>query len=195
MARPRVHDDTTRERLLDTAGTILRRDGATALTVRRLADDAGVSTSAIYSLFGGKEDVVRAMYREGFANLARLQAAVETDDPATRLHRHALAYREAARSRPHLFDVMFACPFPEFEPSDSDQALSMGTLEALQDAVVEGIRTGVVAGDPAVVTMALWSTVHGLATLELAGSLDVATDADEVWATTIDAVLAGLAPA
>lgn len=195
MGRPRIHDEATRDRLLVVAGHLLRREGPAALTVRRLADEAGTSTGAIYSLFGSKHDVVRAMYRAGFDNLASHQDEVDTRagvDPVERIRSHARAYRAAARARPHLYDVMFACPFPEFVPDDQDRARSLATLERLHAAVSAAIAAEAVDGNADVVTMVLWSTVHGLAMLELAGSLDVETRADDVWDVTVETLLRGL---
>ncbi len=195
MARPRIHDDQTRDHMVDVAGALLRREGPTALTVRRVADEAGASTGALYRLFGSKTDVVQAMFHAGFANLDAHLAAVTASDPVDRIRDLALAYRAAARERPHLYDVMFACPFPDFQPDAHDQALSLGTLSRLRDAVAEAVAAGRLAGNPAAVTMGLWAVVHGLATLELAGSLEAWSDADEVWATTLSAALSGFAVA
>src|SRR5258708_30684304 len=71
MARRRgeAHGDTLRVAMLDAAGALLHLEGPQALTTRRLADAVGTSTQAIYTLFGGKEGIVRAMYREGFDRL------------------------------------------------------------------------------------------------------------------------------
>src|SRR5437899_9902296 len=55
--------------LLDAAGELLLTEGADGITTRRLAAMAGTTTQAIYTEFGGKEGIARAMYREGFARL------------------------------------------------------------------------------------------------------------------------------
>jgi len=192
MARPRVHDDTTREAILRAAGALLGNEGPVALTTRRLAKEVGASTTAIYSLFGSKEEVVRAMYREGFAGLAAHLAEVDEADPVARVRELGFAYRRAAMSAPHLYNVMFSCPVPEFQPTAEDQARALATLITLRDAVVAATEAGRLSGEPDTITVALWSVVHGLTSLELAGSLDVETAADGVWAVTIDAVLRGL---
>lgn len=193
MARPRIHDDDTADRVVDVAGALLRQEGPGAVTMRRLAEAADTSPSALYRLFGSKHEVVRAMFRAGFANLAAHQAEVDTPDPVDRIRAHARAYRAAARARPHLYDVMFACPIPEFTPDDDDRALSMGTLGVLRDTVTDAIDAGRLVGDPDDVTLGLWGLVHGLATLELAGALDEHTDAEVVWDTMLEATLRGLA--
>ena len=50
----RSHDDTSRA-LLAAAHRLLAEDGPEALTVRRIANEAGMSTMNVYSRFGGKD--------------------------------------------------------------------------------------------------------------------------------------------
>lgn len=193
MARPREHDEDTRAALLRAAGDVLARDGASALSVRRLADEVGTTTRAIYSLFGSKEGVVRAMFVEGFTGLgAALDEVGELDDPVEEVRRLGHAYRASALARPHLYDVMFDCPVPEFSPSEEDDAFALARLERLHAPLARGVEQGVLAGDPWELTFALWGLVHGLASLELAGPPS-ALDLGGVWETAIDAMLAGLA--
>ena len=47
MARPKVHDEVLRGRLLDRARTLLSTDGPAALSLRTLARDCGTSTTAV----------------------------------------------------------------------------------------------------------------------------------------------------
>lgn len=193
MPRPREHDEHTRERLLVAAGRALAADGAPGLSVRRLSDDVGVSTRAVYSLFGSKEGLVREMYVAGFRGLAdELDAAAGADDPLRELQDLALAYRRSALDRPHLYEVMFACPVPEFEPTEEDAVFALSTLGRLRDAVARAIAAGAIAGDVEEVTYGLWGLVHGLASLELAGA-PATLDTDAVWDRSVTAMLDGLA--
>lgn len=192
MPRPREHDEHTRERLLVAAGAALSREGAAGLSVRRLSDEVGVSTRAVYSLFGSKEGLVREMFVAGFAGLAdELDAAAGAEDPVEEIRDLADAYRRSALTRPHLYDVMFACPVPEFEPSAADGALALSTLDRLRAAVRRAVEGGRIAGDVEEVTIGLWGLVHGLASLELAGTPDD-LDTDAVWHRAVDAMLRGL---
>ena len=85
MARRKgeAHGDTLRVALLDAAGALLHAEGPQALTTRRLADAVGTSTQAIYTLFGGKEGIVRAMYREGFDRLEQCLADVPASNTSS----------------------------------------------------------------------------------------------------------------
>ena len=193
MARPREHDETTAEAMVDAAGRLLRAEGVKALSVRRVAEEVDVSTQAVYSLFGGKAGLVRALHRTGFARLAAELGEVTTTDPVARIRDLGLAYHRTARANPHLYDVMFECPVPEFVPTEEDAAASLATLEVLRDAVAAAIEDGALVGDVDDVTMVMWSTVHGVSSLDLAGALGTPEEADRRVRLALDASLDGLA--
>lgn len=194
MARPRTYDDRTRRELVDAAGALIAERGAEALSVRAVAQAVGASTSAIYGLLGSKGELVRAMFVAGFEDLAaRFDAVPTTDDPLTDLLELGLAYRANAVADPHLYEVMFARPFPEFSPDGDDAALSLGTLEVLRATVARCVGAGALPAhlDVEDVTLGLWAQVHGLASLELAGALgDVRSEA--YWRMQLTALVAGL---
>jgi AcrR family transcriptional regulator len=162
--------------LLDAAGELLHREGPGALTTRRLAQEAGTTTQSIYTLFGAKEGVVRAMFREGYARLeARIRRVAETDDPLADLREQGRAYRAAALASPHYYDVMFGHPVPEFTPDADDLAASETTRALLARGVQRCIDAGVLVDNADADDLAkwLWAVVHGLVSLELAGYLDL----------------------
>lgn len=165
-----------RSALLDAAGEILAREGPSALTTRRVSAAAGTTTQSIYTLFGGKEGIVRAMYREGYARLAtRMRRVRATDDPLRDLLELGRAYRAAALASPSFYDVMFGRPVPEFTPDEDDLAIAQGTRDVLAAAVRRVVDAGLLepGADPDEVAQWLWAVVHGLVSLELAGALDL----------------------
>src|SRR5215203_307056 len=119
--------------LLDTASSLLERHGPEALTMRRIAADAGCSTSVLYTMFGGKPGVAEGLWREGFDRLRQAMERVEADDPLGRL--------TALANRPY-YAVMFQRPIPGFEPSAEAYADSLRPLGILVDAVADCIRAG-----------------------------------------------------
>src|SRR4051812_17992187 len=129
--------------LLDAAGEVLHREGPGALTTRRLAQEAGTTTQSIYTQFGGKEGIVRAMFREGYTRLeARIRRVRDTDEPLADLRDAGRAYRAAALASPHYYDVMFGRPVPEFTPNADDLAASAATRALLQRSVQRCIDAG-----------------------------------------------------
>jgi AcrR family transcriptional regulator len=196
VARPRTHDDKLRLRLLDEGGRLLAEEGPAALTVRRLAERAGTSASAVYSLFGDKWGLVEEMFREGFRRFTERIAALErTDDPWADLIALGAAYRANARANPHLYDLMFGQPFPQFLAGEEDRVMAMGTFAALVEALGRCVDAGLLSGDALDLATAFFSLIHGLTVLELAGWVVTPERADLVWERAQRALFVGLAPA
>ncbi len=178
MPRPRTHDEALRLRLLDRAGELLSAEGARALSLRKLAADVGTSTTAVYSLFGSKPDLLNALYREGFHRFGeRMRAAPRTGDPVEDLVRLGLAYRASALADPHLYSIMFTRAVPGFEPGPEATGVAQRALTPLVDTVREGVAAGRFADvAPETIALSAWGIVHGLVSLELSGNLPAGFD-------------------
>src|SRR5271169_4197291 len=109
MGRPREHDVGTATALLEAAERTLQNEGADALSVRRVAVEAGTSTRAVYSLFGSREGLVVALGDRAFAILGGGVAALPlTDDPAADLVDAAVrVFRPFALEHASLFRIAF----------------------------------------------------------------------------------------
>lgn len=198
MARPRVHDAALRERLLDVTSRRISQSGEPAVTVRSVAGEAGTSASAVYALFGSRDDLVAAVSAEGFRRFAaHLGTAPRTDDAAADLGGLADAYRAFALADPHFYAVMFGRGVrPAHEAQD---AVERATFLTLRDAVLRVLPATAPESAPAVaqdLALGLWGLVHGLVSLELAGL--VPGDEDERaarYAATTRAVGRGLVSA
>jgi AcrR family transcriptional regulator len=141
-----------------------------------MAEMAGTTTQAIYTEFGGKEGIARAMYREGFARLeARMRSVEKTADPFLDLLRQGQIYRESALSDPHFYDVMFGRPIPQFTPDADDLAVSRIAHDLLAAEIERVIATGALIPDVRADDIAqwLWTVVHGVVSLELTGAIEV----------------------
>jgi AcrR family transcriptional regulator len=171
--------EAQRRVVLDAASAILEAEGPDALTMRRIAGAVGCSTSVLYTMFGGKAGVADALWREGFERLRVALAAVEGDDPLSRLAAMGRAYRANALANRSYYSVMFARPIPRFEPSPDAYRESLRPLQLLIDAVADCVAAGVFRSDVDAdhVARVLWAAAHGAVSLELAG-YEGAADAD-----------------
>jgi AcrR family transcriptional regulator len=185
VPRPKTHDEALRVRLLDRAGQLLSTAGPEALSLRRLASDVGTSTTAVYSLFGGKPALVRELYVAAFQRFgARLDEVTCSGDPDEDLVRLGLAYRRAALAEPHLYSIMFTKAVAGFEPDRAAVDHVLGPMVAV------GRQAGL--PDPETVAMTVWGLAHGLVSLELNGNL---TDAGQVERVLRTGLTAGAHPA
>jgi AcrR family transcriptional regulator len=210
VGRPREHSDATHGELLATARRLLAEEGPRALGLRGLAARVDTSTRAVYSLFGSKENLIRALYVVGFSELVqRLRAVPRTGDPRADLLAACSAYREHARADPALYRLMCEQLVPEFEPTPADREQAFhalvdlaGVLDACRGAglLTAPTRPAASAGAPAprmpplpvdpdldLLTRQWWAVLHGLTALEIRGFLGA--DADAVWTATLGALL------
>lgn len=162
--RPAAVDRPT---VLAAAVKVLRDAGPSGLTVRRLAEEIGVSRQVVYTQFGSLGGLIDALYREGFAEL---RAAASTIDPGLtgveRVVANGLGYRASALERPELYAVMFERPFREYVPSPESRSVAIGAFQPLVDAVAS---TGREPGEARSLALTLWGAIHGMVHLELQG--------------------------
>jgi len=176
--------------LVDAAHRVLAEEGPFALTVRRVAQVAGVSTMNVYSRFGGKDGLVDELFMAGFARLGELMAAQPaTDDPLADLRECSRAYRRFALDHPTYYMVMFDTVVPGWRPSAAAEEVAMAALGCLADQVQRAIDAGqLLATDAHSVAVSLWATSHGLISLEMR----ISEGHDYAWEAIYDETCARL---
>lgn len=141
------------------------------VSLRRLAADVGTSTMAVYTHFGGMDELMREVRREGFRRLADHLATVQTtSDPVADLAALGWAYCLNAIENPTLYRAMFFETTDDLAEAASGAATFLPVVDALERAITAGRIDGPDAWDPAV---QLWALTHGAVCLALAGMLTV----------------------
>src|SRR5687767_2427375 len=136
MSSPRDTADVrardVRARLIAAAAKILAEGGPESVSVRRVAAEIGTSTMAVYTHFGGKPELLRAVCIEGFRHLAERLAEVEaTDDAIADIAALGRAYRRSALEDPHLFAAMFGRNVAEVMATDEERIDALATFITL----------------------------------------------------------------
>src|SRR5213596_2662399 len=108
MDRDASADNGIRPALIEAAARLIATEGAAGLKLRRVAEEVGTSTMAIYTHFGGMPELRRSVRQEGFERLMAGAAQLgESDDPVADLAGLGLAYYQLAMSNPHLYRAMY----------------------------------------------------------------------------------------
>lgn len=159
--------------LLDAAGRLLVEEDSGALTMRRIAREVNCSTKMLYTLFGGKRELIEELWLEGFDRLRLgLEAVEHLGDRWAYVVALGRAYRENALANPKHYALMFGRAMPGFEPSKEGIRRSEMAFGIVVDAVGACVDAGIIASsDRRTVASVLWATVHGVVSLELASRL------------------------
>lgn len=186
VTRQKVHDESLRASLIDEASRVIARHGRDSLNLRRVAKATGTSTTAIYSLFGSKDDLITAVNVAAFESFEASQRAIPvTDDPFSDLCNLGRAYREWALSHPHFYAGMFRAGVHDLTDP------SVSAMAPLMDSITRCVEVGLMEGHLATVSALFWSCVHGFVTLELEGQLKFFPDPTAAYERLLLAHAAG----
>ena len=165
--RGAYHHGDLRRSLVDAASIAAEELGADKVSVREVARRAGVSHAAAYHHFADKNDLLRAVALEAFAELrSRMTTASTSPDLVEALTGSARAYLGFALERPAAFRFMWAREL--CMPGDAPDPLADAQrgLAADLDAVLARHADALDhSGDPRLGMLANWSMVHGFATI------------------------------
>jgi AcrR family transcriptional regulator len=196
-ARERVRAELTAE-ITDAARRQLAEVGAAALSLRAVAREVGMVSSAVYRYFPSRDDLLTRLIIDGYDALG--VAAENADDPSAAPMARWLAVCRAvrtwARAHPHEYALLYGSPVPGYSaPQDTipaaarvglllgrilGDAAAAGELPTatgerdptlLSDATVEVLGGEHPAIDETVRVRALlaWSSVYGTISFELFG--------------------------
>ena len=166
---PRVDARRRRVRrdILDAAWTLMGREGVAAVSVREVARALGIRQQSLTYYFPAKQDLLDALFADGFDDLGRRFAEIELGtEPDATVIALATAFVDYCVTHPAGYHLMFQRTVPGFEPSERSHAVALGVLRVLHErlaaagitdeadvAVVRSLMSGLaaeqIANDPA----------------------------------------------
>ena len=190
MARPIVHTDSLRQELLGVTADLVDRNGPARVTLRDVAAAAHTSTTAVYSLFGGKSQLLTAVVDDGFRSFHESQVAAAPGG----LQGLGVAYRTWALEHQALYRLMFGGALAAYVDCQPSPDVAADAMMPLINAVAAAQSAGTLLPAPAeMVAVAIWGQVHGLVSLELAQMGPPDADWATAYSAALDAVARGWA--
>jgi AcrR family transcriptional regulator len=160
----------TIQRIATAARRLLDKEGAEAVTMRRVAHAVGITPMAIYRHYRNRASLMNALADEGFEELAiRLTGKRFSGGIEERLEEMAEIYLDHALQNPRLFELMFLKPRQGARryPRDFKSGRSP-TANAMADVVKEGIACGYFRDEDAwEIVFEMSALSHGLIMLYL----------------------------
>ncbi len=175
----------------------MAQKGTSGLSLREVARDMGVVSSALYRYFATRDDLLTALIVDAYNDLGefaeRAVARVPRDEPRRRLHAAATAIRKWAKTNPNEYALLYGSPVPGYEAPEftiepaARVALVLGLIvvDAWHDAdaapsedapamngLLERTLGDVMPGVPETVrarSLMVWSLIFGFISFELFG--------------------------
>jgi AcrR family transcriptional regulator len=173
LTTDRYHHGDLREELLRVSLRLIDAEGLAAVSLRRVAREAGVSPGAPYHHFADRAALLAALRTRGFELLRdELLAARTAADQAATLSAMANVYVSFAVANPAYFRLMFRPELVDSGKHSEDGDADEAAFAVLEQAIDDAVRAGVIpAEDAQTLAVTYWSLAHGLASLIVDGKL------------------------
>lgn len=194
--KPKGEGHARRAEILAAAERIFVEVGYEGATIRRIADEVGLSSTALYMHFSEKSEILHEICRLAFARLQDGNAAVvaEGGAPEIVLRRLMEAYVEFGFQNPNAYRLIYLTRPVEARDGAQNAALMLGgDLFRSFEAIVDQVEAaGRLRGEAKASAQALWAGSHGVVSLMITKPYFDWVDRRVLTRTMLDALLAGL---
>ena len=162
-----------RTRILTAAMQLYVKGGYENVTMRRIAAKIEYSPGTIYLYFQNKNDIMLQLCYQGFERFLAHQDKLEIiADPLERLSAGGRYYLAFALENPELYELMFATKEIFKESGPDEESVPLRAFRKFAENVKACLDAGVFSdGQVETTAIALWATLHGLASLLIKGRL------------------------
>lgn len=165
--------EEVRTAILDTAWSIVLKEGWDALSIRSIGDAIEYSAPVIYSHFENKETLLHEFYKQGFRLLGEKLQRIKGrhKKPEDQLYAMAIGYWNFAFENKQYYEIMFGVNrkccncgvlLPEVESF-------IKIFQSVIEDVLENNRNK--KADPKLKRSTLWSILHGLVSINLTNKI------------------------
>jgi AcrR family transcriptional regulator len=194
--KPKGEGHARRAEILAAAERIFVEVGYEGATIRKIADEVGLSSTALYMHFSEKSEILHEICRGAFQKLKDANAAVIAADaaPEVRLRRLLEAYVDFGFANPNAYRLIYLTRPAEAREGAETAAQSLGAeLYRSFEAVVASVDAQRrLNGEVRAVSQALWAAAHGMVSLMITKPYFDWVERERLVRTQFDALFAGL---
>ena len=144
-ARERVRAELIRE-ITEIARRQLATDGADGLSLRAIAKEMGMVSSAIYRYFPSRDDLLTTLIIDGYnaigAAVEKAEAACPRDDYHGRWLAGCQAARDWALAHPHEYALVYGSPIPGYRAPEQTIGPAARAAAVFGNVVSDAYRDG-----------------------------------------------------
>jgi AcrR family transcriptional regulator len=181
--------------------------GASALSLKAIANGMGLTAPALYRYYGSRDELLTELILDAYLELAELSetATDERQPPAVRLTNIAEALRRWAVAHPQRYLLLYGTPVPGYHAPVAATALAQRIFAPVlaafgaptQQPPARETRSKVTTLDSAAGSthrsLTFWTRLHGVLSLELAGHFDgMNVDPARLYQDEVESLLVGV---
>ena len=194
--KPKGEGHARRAEILAAAERIFVEHGYEVATIRKIADEVGLSSTALYMHFADKGEILQEICRQAFAALLELNRAVmaEPGGPEQRLRRMMQAYIDFGFANPNAYRLVYMTRPVELQHGALSAAQELGAslYRTFEQVVEDAEAEGRLRGDARTTAQALWAGCHGVVSLVITKPYFDWVERERLVSTLLDGLFAGL---
>ena len=194
--KPKGEGHARRAEILAAAERIFVEHGYEGATIRKIADEVGLSSTALYMHFADKGEILHEICRQAFAALLELNLAVVAGPggPEQRLRRMMQAYVDFGFANPNAYRLIYMTRPVELRHGALSAAQELGgaLYRSFEQVVEAAADAGRLRGDAAATAQALWAGAHGVVSLVITKPYFDWVERETLVRTLLDGLFAGL---
>ncbi|WP_292225349.1 TetR/AcrR family transcriptional regulator [Brevundimonas sp.] len=194
--KPKGEGHSRRGEILAAAERIFVEFGYEGATIRKIAEEVGLSSTALYMHFADKGEILQEICRVAFEELIASTENLASEDrpPEVRLRGMIDAYVDFGFANPNAYRLIYLTRPVEARDGAQTLAQELGynVFVAFEDVVAQTVASGRMSGEPRAIAQSIWAAAHGVVSLMITKTYFPWADRQLVVDTTLDAVFAGL---
>jgi AcrR family transcriptional regulator len=160
-----------RKLILDASMKLFVEEGFSNVTIRRIAEIIEYSPTTVYLYFKDKDEIFYSLHEIGFQKMEEMNRDLASiNNPLLRLHKMGENYLEFGLTNPEYYNLMFIQeePMKKLTELGCDWVRGDSAIARLKATVTECMENDYIdKGDPHLVSLCVWSFVHGLVSLAI----------------------------
>jgi AcrR family transcriptional regulator len=193
--KPKGEGHARRAEILTAAERIFVEHGYEGATIRKIADEVGLSSTALYMHFADKGEILQEICKEAFEQLLKVnrEMLAQPDEPDRRLRRMLQAYVDFGFDNPNAYRLVYMTRPVEAAGAQSAAQETGAELFASFEQVVEDVAAaGRLTGEPRATAQALWAGAHGVVSLMITKPYFDWVGREALTRTLLDGLFRGL---
>lgn len=194
--KPKGEGHSRRGEILAAAERIFVEFGYEGATIRKIAEEVGLSSTALYMHFADKGEILQEICRVAFEELIASTENLASEDgpPEVRLRGMIDAYVDFGFANPNAYRLIYLTRPVEARDGAQTLAQELGfnVFVAFESVVAETVASGRMSGEPRAIAQSIWAAAHGVVSLMITKTYFPWADRQLVVDTTLDAVFTGL---
>ena len=175
MTSKNYHHGNLKNALIEAGIEILAEEGIGALSLRKVAKQAGVSHAAPYSHFADKQALIAAISTKGHIQIyEKISEIIERSPnaPLQQLVEASCAYLQFGMDKPDLFRITFSGVVEKEKDYPALVEMTQKNFEIIRQIARRCNAAGIFeTDDENLLAVSLWGTVHGLVSLIQQGQI------------------------